>query len=154
MPRRNVKRSAQVIDLNPKLAEEDRIIPYTEETLQHIENLAAVFATYDDVAARFRCSKDSVERFFQRHPDAKQRWITGQSRGCVSLRANQFRLSKTNAAMAIFLGKNYLGQRDIVDQTPDRPSGLPPREELNRRIDGIREALARALDRGKPKDPK
>ena len=30
----------------------------------------------------------------------------------VSLRRNQFNMSKTNVAMAIFLGKNYLGQMD------------------------------------------
>ena len=32
--------------------------------------------------------------------------------GKISLRRNQFRLSEKNAAMAIFLGKQYLGQRD------------------------------------------
>lgn len=34
--------------------------------------------------------------------------------GKVSLRRNQFLLSKKNATMAIFLGKQYLGQRDHV----------------------------------------
>ena len=32
--------------------------------------------------------------------------------GKISLRRNQFRMAETNAAMAIFLGKQYLGQRD------------------------------------------
>lgn len=36
--------------------------------------------------------------------------------GKVSLRRNQWNLSKKSAAMAIFLGKNYLGQRDVVEQ--------------------------------------
>ena len=36
-------------------------------------------------------------------------------RGKMSLRRNQFQLSKKNAAMAIFLGKQYLGQRDNVE---------------------------------------
>lgn len=35
--------------------------------------------------------------------------------GKASLRRNQWNLSKTNATMAIFLGKQYLGQRDQVD---------------------------------------
>lgn len=35
--------------------------------------------------------------------------------GKVSLRRSQWKLAEKNATMAIFLGKNYLGQRDNVD---------------------------------------
>ena len=35
----------------------------------------------------------------------------------IKLRRNQFKLSEKSAAMAIFLGKNYLGQRDSIEQT-------------------------------------
>lgn len=35
--------------------------------------------------------------------------------GKVSLRRNQWKLSEKSAAMAIFLGKNILGQRDVVE---------------------------------------
>ena len=34
----------------------------------------------------------------------------------IKLRRNQFKLSEKNASMAIFLGKNYLGQTDSVVQ--------------------------------------
>lgn len=41
--------------------------------------------------------------------------------GCIALkiqvRRNQMNLSKSSAAMAIFLGKNLLGQTDKVEQT-------------------------------------
>jgi methylphosphotriester-DNA--protein-cysteine methyltransferase len=33
----------------------------------------------------------------------------------IQLRRNQMNLSKSSAAMAIFLGKNYLGQRDSIE---------------------------------------
>lgn len=33
----------------------------------------------------------------------------------IELRKNQLELSKKSAAMAIFLGKNYLGQRDAIE---------------------------------------
>lgn len=33
----------------------------------------------------------------------------------IRLRRNQFKLSERSAAMAIFLGKNYLGQSDTVE---------------------------------------
>lgn len=39
------------------------------------------------------------------------------AKGKMSLRRNQFKLSEKSAAMAIFLGKNYLGQRDSIEQT-------------------------------------
>ena len=35
--------------------------------------------------------------------------------GKISLRRAQFRLAEKSAAMAIFLGKNYLGQTDHVE---------------------------------------
>ena len=44
----------------------------------------------------------TFEQTYQRFGDA----------GLVSLRRAQFKLAKTNASMAIFLGKNYLGQSD------------------------------------------
>lgn len=37
-----------------------------------------------------------------------------RSTGMISLRRNQFKLAEKSAAMAIFLGKNYLGQSDSV----------------------------------------
>ena len=43
--------------------------------------------------------------------------------GKMSLRRTQFRHAETNVAMAIFLGKQYLGQRDVdafIDQSQHR----------------------------------
>lgn len=36
------------------------------------------------------------------------------AQGKISLRRAQFKIANTNATMAIFLGKQYLGQKDIV----------------------------------------
>ena len=33
----------------------------------------------------------------------------------MSLRRSQFRLAENNATMAIWLGKQYLGQKDVAD---------------------------------------
>lgn len=42
----------------------------------------------------------------------------------IQLRKNQFELSKKSAAMAIFLGKNYLGQTDkIISETAEDNNG-------------------------------
>ena len=37
----------------------------------------------------------------------------------IKLRRNQFNLSEKSAAMAIFLGKNYLGQKDVIETVSD-----------------------------------
>ena len=42
-----------------------------------------------------------------------------RSRGKISLRRTQFQLAEKNASMAIWLGKQYLGQRDIPEDTID-----------------------------------
>ena len=38
----------------------------------------------------------------------------------IKLRKNQIELSKKSAAMAIFLGKNYLGQKDTIIETDEQ----------------------------------
>ena len=54
-----------------------------------------------------------MERTYGRHYSV----VYEEKRGIgkISLRRAQFRLAEKNAAMAIFLGKNYLGQRDHVE---------------------------------------
>lgn len=47
----------------------------------------------------------------------------GQAMGKASLRRNQFELSKKNAAMAIFLGKNWLDQTDKQEVRTDFGDG-------------------------------
>ncbi len=48
----------------------------------------------------------------------------------ISLRRNQMALSKKSAAMAIFLGKNYLGQTDNYGQTISGIEDLTPLAEM------------------------
>lgn len=44
---------------------------------------------------------------------ARRAWEDGRELGKVSLRRNQMQLSQRYPAMAIFLGKQYLGQNDV-----------------------------------------
>lgn len=48
----------------------------------------------------------------------------------IQLRRNQLKLSEKSAAMAIFLGKNYLGQSDKFDQGAEVVEDLTPLAEL------------------------
>jgi hypothetical protein len=92
----------------PSLIADDR-------TLATIEGLAKIQCTQGEAAAVLGCSRDTFHEFLKSDPDIRARWDNGLESGKASLRRNQFKLSEKNAAMAIWLGKQYLGQRD-----PDR----------------------------------
>lgn len=87
------------------------------------ENLCKYQCTLEEISGIFNCSADTIERWCKR--TYKERFMDVYGRfsayGKVSLRRAQFKLAEKSPAMAIFLGKNYLGQRDcditdIVDQ--------------------------------------
>lgn len=59
----------------------------------------------------------------------------------IQLRKNQLELSKRSAAMAIFLGKNYLGQKDSFETVDNTPI-----EKLDDILKGIKEnALVKTM---------
>lgn len=92
-----------------------------------IEKLAGLMCTDEEIAAmmsddRERISVDVLtnDNNGATFAECKEK---GQARGKASLRRNQFKLSESNAAMAIFLGKNWLGQTDKQDVRADLDGG-------------------------------
>lgn len=88
--------------------------PQVEIDAKVFKNLCAIFCTLDEIAGVFDCSPDTIERWCKRElkmsfADAYKK---ESGRGKSSLRRAQFKLAEKSAAMAIFLGKNYLGQTD------------------------------------------
>ncbi len=85
------------------------------------EGLCLVWCTNDEICSIFRCDIRSVDAWCKRHygesfNDSYKRFSAG---GYASLRRNQFNLSKTNAAMAIWLGKQKLGQKENPETLED-----------------------------------
>lgn len=58
---------------------------------------------------------DALEAFFRRETSAVGIYKQSRMEGKVSLRRIQYNLAPKSAAMAIFLGKNELGQSDRQD---------------------------------------
>jgi len=85
------------------------------KTLRTLENLARIQCTQSEAAAVLGVDRRTLCRFFARHPEAREKWDNGLESGKASLRRNQFKLSETNSSMAIWLGKQYLGQREPLD---------------------------------------
>jgi hypothetical protein len=69
-------------------------------------------ATREEAAAELGVSRPTLWKFLENYPEASDAFEVGQGQGKISLRRIQWKLAKTNAAMAIFLGKQLLGQKD------------------------------------------
>lgn len=87
--------------------------------MEEFEKLCAIQCTLPEIAAWFCVSEDTIERWCMKTYKMHFAEIFAIKRGVgkVSLRRSQFQLAKKNAAMAIFLGKNWLNQRDEVIET-------------------------------------
>lgn len=81
-------------------------------TLKTIAGLGQIQCTTRECAAVLHVHEDTFLAFLKAHPEARAAYEDGKGTGCMSLRRRQFNLAEKNAAMAIFLGKNYLGQTD------------------------------------------
>lgn len=76
-----------------------------------VEKLAAIMCTQEEIAAHLDLSVDTLQR------DATFCGIykKGLERGKMSLRRKQYTMAETNPTMAIWLGKQYLNQKDKQD---------------------------------------
>ena len=76
---------------------------------------------------------------------AMEAWEFGRENGKVSLRRMQFLQARKSAAMAIWLGKQYLGQRDHDKiEIGGAPDGVPVQLEH-----GMAEGLTALLHRAR-----
>jgi len=80
-------------------------------------------ATAEEIAGSFRCSVDTLDRRLKEElgesfAEVRKRLGNGAD-GRLSVRRSQFKLAQTNATMAIWLGKNWLGQSDKIEFTDD-----------------------------------
>jgi hypothetical protein len=81
-------------------------------TIDILKGLGRIQCTTKELAATFGVTEPTIFLLFKRSPACKEAYEGGKEVGKASLRRTQFRLAEKNAAMAIFLGKNYLGQTD------------------------------------------
>ena len=84
---------------------------------KQFESLCGMQCTEEEIMAFFSVSKDTLIRWCKNTYGVDFATIYKEKRqiGFTSLRRSQFELAKTNASMSIWLGKQYLGQRDNVD---------------------------------------
>jgi hypothetical protein len=102
--------------LSRKLAEPIKsgrsILQPDNDTLRVIAELARLFCTQAEIAAVLGVSRRTLQTFLYAHEVAHRAWEDGLQYAKISLRRKQLALAERSAPVAIFLGKNYLQQRD------------------------------------------
>ena len=76
-----------------------------------VRKLASIMCTEKEIASFLGCD----ERTLQRDEEFCRIFKEGKETGKMSLRRMQWKLAEKSYAMAIFLGKQYLGQRDTYE---------------------------------------
>ena len=90
------------------------------------ENACKLQCTLSEVSSLFDCSEDTIERWCKRTygKGFADIYKKKAEKGKMSLRRNQLKLSETSAAMAIWLGKIWLGQTEKKETEPGANSDL------------------------------
>lgn len=89
--------------------------PRKEIDEELFKKLCGIQCTLTEIAGVFDCSDDTIENWCKRTYGKifSEVYKTASANGKISLRRTQFALAAKSPAMAIFLGKQYLGQRDM-----------------------------------------
>lgn len=92
--------------------------PAIEIKKEDFEKLCSLNCTEEEIAGWFQCSEETIRRWCKK--TYKQQFCEVYKRlsakGRISLRRTQFRIAEDgNATMAIWLGKQILGQKDHQD---------------------------------------
>ena len=93
--------------------------PHKEIDQKSFESLCGLQCTLEEICGFFGVTDKTLDGWCKRTYKASFSEVFRQKRGTgkISLRRAQFRLAEKNANMAIWLGKQYLGQSDSIGPT-------------------------------------
>lgn len=91
--------------------------PRAEIDADTFEKLCSLRCTEEEIAGFFDVSVDTIERWCKRTygEGFAESYNKKSSKGKIALRRYQLQLAEKNAAMAIFLGKQWLGQKEKAE---------------------------------------
>lgn len=86
---------------------------------EEFEKLCSLQCTYNEICDWFDVEDDTLNSWCKKTYGTtfSEVFKIKRGKGQISLRRTQWKLAEKNAAMAIFLGKQYLGQTDKVETT-------------------------------------
>ena len=97
------------------------------------EKLCAIQCTLVEIADWFKCSEDTIERRCKEEKKINfaELYRKHSAQGRISLRRSQFKYaSKGNPALLIFLGKQYLAQKEKHDEKTNTDKPQPIKVEI------------------------
>ena len=82
------------------------------------EKLCSIMCTEEEICGFFNVSHDTLNRWCHQEYDMTffDTFKSKSSTGKIALRRIQFKQAESNPSMAIWLGKQYLGQTDKIEQ--------------------------------------
>lgn len=90
-----------------------RLRKHAKIKVSQIRALSEIHATESEAAGVLGIKLSTFKECLRIDNAARAAWESGRANGKVSLRRKQWKLADNNAGMAIFLGKQYLGQSDV-----------------------------------------
>ena len=95
--------------------------PRKEIDQKAFESLCGLQCTKEEICGFFDLTDKTLENWCRRTYKAGFSEVFRQKRGLgkISLRRHQWRLAEKNAAMAIWLGINYLGQKEEPEEVAE-----------------------------------
>lgn len=106
------------------------ILKPTDDTFERIRGLARIQCTQREAAAVLGVHMNTFRTFLETHEKAAEAWCDGKEDGKASLRRNQWKMSENNPTMAIWLGKQWLGQKDRMEHSGDEESPVQVRNAI------------------------
>lgn len=134
--------------LNQPFQRRRRGIQPTPENLRIVYSIAKLAATQAEIAAALGIALRTFQDFMTAYPEVREAYETGLEHCKMSLRRKQFKFADKNAPMAIFLGKNLLGQKDIHENhnvNAGAPAATLTNEELMQIIESGKSAAKAGL---------
>lgn len=114
--------------------------PRREFNQAEFERLLAIQCTQSEICSVFGTTEKTLSVWCKRtyNLDFSQCYKKFGDKGKISLRRAQFKLAQKNATMAIWLGKQYLGQRDHQTVEVKGDNDEKYTEDIQRRIAEMR----------------
>lgn len=115
--------------------------PRIEIARELFEDLCAIQCTQEEIAAVCHCSPDTLERWCKREYGEKFAVVYAQKRqaGHESLRRAQWRKAteRQDTSMLIWLGKQYLGQREPTAEVAVETDTLKQAREILNGLESV-----------------
>lgn len=116
-------------------------IELTDQTLNQIRLLAKTRVTKAEAAAHFEVDYNTFDSFLRKHKKAQDVWTKGEAQFNIGLRSKQIELANSgNVPMLIWLGKQFLDQRDKHEHSGDSERPIATKGEMTFKVEFVKNA--------------